>query len=100
MLTSKFLSIVSNVCTNQNPSSVSVSVIARFINKNAVDETFRSLHITNTVILNINQNLAFVSCALVLLKNNLDIFMFKESESLFKATTKLQAALNFLEEVS
>ena len=59
MLTSKFLSIVSNVCMNQNPSSVSVSVIARFINKNAVDETFRSLHITNTVILNKNQNFDF-----------------------------------------
>ena len=39
---------------NQNPSSVSVSVIARFISKNAVDETFRSLHITKIVILKIN----------------------------------------------
>ena len=51
ILTVKFLSMVSKVWINQNPSKVRVSVTARLINKNAVEETSRSLHMTSIVIL-------------------------------------------------
>ena len=65
---------------NQNPSNVRVSVIARFISKNAVDETVRSFHITSTVILNKSQNLDYY--AIILQKEQRRYFHVKRIRKL------------------